>query len=277
MIEDEWGKYNPDAGNTEPRTEEELGYQPCNAVLKFTYSRYGEKRYCMGMAVGNFKNPNYEYDEYCKHHQNRAALEEADHGAQENYRHGAYIRSYEDLYRYLPPHKQMLAIDLYKSLLEESVFHNEWEPQTVTRSIETTDTFGKGSVVYTDFPLPTEHKARGTALWFASLDFIKTMNINEEQFRVAYEELGPQGEQMTVGEDKFERETEGGDMVEVKDEHHLNLPLSRIQKDYKEHLRMGGVSLDAADRDTFQVGGNRDWVFEVEAPTDAEQTASPET
>lgn len=269
--EDEWGEYRLDAGSTEPVSEEEVGYEPCNAVLKFTYSRYGEKRYCTGMSVGNFgDDANYEFPQFCKHHQSRHFLKEQQ---AENFEHGAYVRAYADLFDYLPPHKQVMAVDLYKSLLSESVY--DFDPEPVVRHIDTTETFGKGSTVHVDVPVATEHRVRASALYFAALDFIKIQNITEEQFRVAFEETGPRGESLTVGEDRFERETESGETVEIKDEHHLNLPLSRIQKDYERHMKFGGVPLEGEADDLTISGGGGDWVLEIEEPEP--ETAADDT
>lgn len=256
--EDQWGEYNTEAGSIEPVTEDEVGYTPCNAVLKFTYSRYGETRYCKAMAVGNFgEAANYEYPEYCKHHQNRRAMKEQQ---EENFKTGAYVKTYEALYNYLPPHKQIMAIDLYTSLMDESVY--DFGATSVVREVSMGE-----KTVHVDFPVATEHRARAASLYFASLDFIKIQNINEEQFRIADEETGPRGQSLTVGEDVFERETESGQTVEIKDEHHLNLPLSRIQKDYKEHMRFGGVPQDV-DMDMIGLGGGdeREWVIEIDEP-----------
>jgi hypothetical protein len=268
---DEHGEYDPDAGSPHPLDEDEVGYEPCNAVLRHTWSRYGERRYCAGMAVGNFGDAaNYEHPDFCKHHQSRASLMKRH---EEDLKTGAHSKSHEHVFQYLPPHKQLLANDLYKSLVAESSY--DFEAESVELEVDASDhDFGADAdVIVLDHPVPNDYEMRATALWFAALDFVQMESIKEEQFRVAFEEDGPRGGDLAVGERvKVVSVTEDGRRIEDRDEHHLNLPLSRLQKDYERHLSFGGVEGDADGDDEM---GRDEWVVEFDM-TGGEADVQPE-
>lgn len=269
-CEDEHGQYMPDAGSTHPVEPE--NYDACNAVLRHTWSRYGERRYCTGMAVSNFGDEaNYEHPEFCKHHQSRAELMKRHEDALKT---GAHAKSHEHQFQHLQPHEQLLANDLYKSLLAESTYDFDVEDVELEIGVEDDD-FGGTEVdaIVLDHPVPTADESqprsmRMTALWFAALDFIAMNSIREEQFRVAAEE-SYEGRSLAVGERTTKISGEDGP-IEVTDEHHLNLPLSRLQKDYERHLDFGGVEHTEDDE-----GGvdDREWVVEV---VGAEPAPQPE-
>lgn len=264
---DKHGEFRMDTGSPTPPDPDDYDYIPCGAVLKFTYERYGEKRYCTGMAAKNFGNvQNRPYPEFCKHHQVRGALMDQ---AEASFKTGAFAKSYETIFQFLPPHKQVIAVEIFESLMEESTF--TFEPQIIPRVIDASEWPDVPDEIEIEFPVPTKHLARGQALWFAALDFVRMQNIHEEQFKVAFEE------DLAVGEKEFETETEGGYVIEIKDEHHLNLPLSRIQKDYEKHLSFGGVSSDVEKEETPME--RTVWVSEVKpqsAEPEAKKGAGPE-
>lgn len=239
---------------------DDYNYDPCGAVLDCSYERYGEKRYCEAMAVGNFDtDKEYENDNLCKKHQGRNELMEQQ---EKNAKHLAFVKSYENIFQYLSAHKQLFAVETFKSLAEESKYEFEPETEYLEGDSSDSDLFG-GDTFQMEFPVPTEHVSRAKALWFAALDYVRIENILEEQFRVAAEETGPDGEPLTVGErTTIVTVTENGQEIEDKDEHHLNLPLSRIQKDYERHLEVGGVSHDGEDE--VSSGEAREWIVSVE-------------
>lgn len=261
---DKYGEYEEDAGSPHPVEPDDVNYIPCNAVLKHTWSRYGERRYCTGMAVENFTKhdveTDYEHPEFCKHHQVRAELMKQH---EENFKTGAHAKSHEHTFQYLPPHKQLLANDLFKSLLEESSYNFETDSIELEIDISDNDFAPDVDTLVLDHPIPTEKEIRGKALWFAALDFVTMESIRKEQFRVAAEESGPEGGSLAIGErTTIVSVTEDGRAIEDRDEHHLNLPLSRLQKDYKEHMRFGGVEYET-DADESPMG-TREWVAVVE-------------
>lgn len=257
---DEHGEYDVDAGSPHPVDPD--NYDACNAVLKFTWDRYGERRYCTGLAISNFGDAaNYEHPQFCKHHQSRAALMKA---TEDRFKTGAYAKSHEHTFQLLPPHKQLLANDLYKSLLEESTYAEEWEAEMVDLEIDVSedDFGGDADSIVLEHPVPQNHEVRAKALWHAALDFVSMESIRQEQFRVAAEESF-EGRSLAPGERiEVVTVTEDGNVIEDTAEHHLNLPLSRIQKDYERHMSFGGVF---SDDDTEQTSiGEREWVIEVQ-------------
>lgn len=249
---DEHGEFSLTTGSPHPVTADELQYEPCNCVLKFTFKRYGERRYCTGMAGSNF---GLDFDT-CKHHKCRRHKDFMKSQA-EKFVHGAFAQSHESLYQFMAPHKRLIANELYKSLLSQSKF--EFNEELIDLEVNVSDTSfgGENDTLVMKHPIPNDHKIQCKALWFAALDFISMESMREEQFREAAESenVDAVGERWTVvaaGEDG---------PVYDKDEHHLNLPLSRLQKDYRRHLEFGGVLTE--EDDTMMGGGQREYVLEV--------------
>lgn len=271
IKQDEHGEYDEDAGSPHPVDPDEVNYEPCNAVLRHTWSRYGERRYCSGMAVSNFEKhaeTSYEHPQFCKHHQSRAELMKRHEDA---FKTGAHAKSHEHIFQHMPPHKQIIANDLYKSLVAESTYDFEMEEVELEIDVSRHDFAGpEVDVLVLDHKVPTEHQMRAKALWFASLDFMTVQSIKEEQFRVSAEE-DYEGRSLAVGERTTLISGENGP-VEITDEHHLNLPLSRVQKDYERHLQFGGVEVESEAS-----GGDmsvRDFVLEVEPDEEEMQPES---
>lgn len=276
---DEHGEYDTDAGSPHPVEEDEVGYKPCNAVLKYTFERYGERRYCTGMAISNFSEKgvetDYEHPDFCKHHQARAKIMKQH---EDQFKTGAHAKSHEHIFQHLPPHKQLLANDLYKSLVDESSYNYEAEDMELEIDVRDSDFAPDADWLVLEHPVPTDYEIRAKALWFAALDFLTMESIKEEQFRVAAEESGPEGEDLSVGErTKVVSVTDEGRVIEDRDEHHLNIALSRIQKDYKQHMKFGGVEMDT-ENDTAQMS-TREWVavIEPDEPTPAPESASSDS
>jgi hypothetical protein len=262
---DEHGEYRPDAGNQEPIEPDEVSYVPCNAVLRHTWSRYGERRYCGAMAIETFENndteTDYEHPEFCKHHQSRAELMKA---RADSYKTGAWAKTHETMFHNMPPHKRIMANDLYQSLVGESAY--DFEMETVDLEIDVRDDDFAGEEIDTlvmEHPVPSDHRMRGKALWFAALDFVAMEDIRRERFRVAADEEH-EGRSLTVGERTTFISTDDG-AQEIVDEHHLNLPLSRMQSRYEEELQFGGVSSEMDE--TASEGGPREWVVMLDEPS----------
>lgn len=266
VLEDEHGQYKASAGSTHPVTEEEMGYVPCNAVLKFTFERYGERRYCTAMAMRNFVDGG---SQFCNNHKGRENLMKLH---EERFQTGAHSKSHQHQFQYLDTHKKVMANDLYRSLLSESTY--DFEEEIVEMEIDARGAdFGPDDleVIVLDHPVPTEHKIRGKALWHAAMEFMTMESIREEQFRVAAEETH-EGRELAVGErETIVTVTESGREVKDVDEHHLNLPMSRIAKHYDRHLRFGGVTIESDDDDIDMSA--REWTLHV-APE--EEDIAPE-
>lgn len=260
---DEHGEYDPDAGSPHPIDPDDVAYEPCNAVLKYTFERYGERRYCSGMAVSNFTKhgveTDYEHPEYCKHHQSRAALMKA---SADRFKTGAHAKSHGNVFRHIEPHKQIVANDLYRSLMEESSYDFEAETKKLEIDVGDVDFAPDYDTLVMDHGIATQHEKRAKALWFAALDFVVMENIREEQFRIAAEEEH-EGRSLVVGE-SLTYVASDEEVREDTTEHHLNIELDRIRRNYKEHLKFGGVQVDGETDST--VGADREWVAVLESP-----------
>lgn len=264
---DEHGEYQTDAGSPHPVDPDNFNYEPCNAVLKFTWDRYGERRYCTAMAESNFKGEDNS-SQFCKHHKSREALMEQ---RAENFKTGAWTKSHSHTFQHLSPHERILANDMYKSLLKESTHDFEKESAELHVDVEDVDFAPDADTLVLEHPIPTEKKMQAKALWHASLDFLTMESIREEQFRVAAEE-SYEGRDLAVGETvSVVTVTDEGQEITDTEEHHLNLPLSRISKHYDRHLEFGGVKVDQSEG-SGQMSA-RDWVAVIEPEED---TVTPE-
>jgi len=244
QLRDETGKeYTPDAGADAPVETNNFGAEVCNAVLRFSEERYGEPRYCT--------RPKTNGEAYCHVHAGRKQL---DKFHMEHFDTGAYTESYTTLLEYLDPHKKLLAVDMFDSLLDESTYDFETVYEETTLGSDK-----KGELqIDVRFPVAREHSARAQSLWYAALELVKIQNINEALFRDAQDEdaVGERTQVVATGEDG---------PVYDRGEHHLNLPLSRIQNKYKEHLKFGGVSIEG-DELTINTSNTAREFKEIEPP-----------
>jgi len=271
VEDDEWygsdshGEFRLRTGSPEPVTEEEVGYRVCNCVVKFTFDRYGERRYCTGYAAGDT----------CRHHRVRTN-ENIMKARADKFETGAKAKSHENTFQFMDTHKKIVANDLYKSLIAESDY--DFETNIEELEISASDASFVPDDVDTlvlEHPLPNNHEVRCKALWYAALDFVTMESIREEQFRTAFEQSNDPdvaANSVAVGE-RWQVVASGEEgAVEDKGEHHLNLPLSRISKDYERNLTFGGVHVEDADNDASDMS-ERDWHLTVEVD---EEESAPE-
>lgn len=269
---DSHGEFSLDTGSPYPLLEDDVDYIPCNAVVKYTFERYGEKRYCTQAAQTNFEGdtiPEGEAASTCRLHKVQQNFTDIH---MDNIKSGAFAKSYEHVFQYLPPHKKVLAIAFLDDLFSESIY--DFDQDAVEYTIDTTDAgWIEQEETEVEFPVPTEHVTRGQSLWYAAVMFVQMQDIKEEQFRVAAEETY-EGRPLAIGETTTYISGENGP-VEVVDEHHLNLPLSRIMKDYDEHLKFGGVEVDDEEETSVKP---TEYVLEMDIPdphTAAGQNLTP--
>ena len=249
---DQYGEFKADAGTPDVPDDEDFNYQPCKAVLKFTHQRYGEVRYCTAMAENNF-DPDGSHR--CKVHKGRDNLMEQH---RENYETGAFTHSYVTMFDKMKPHKRIVCIRMFRDFLEQSIY--EFEPEDVVELIDTSDEdWTDQDEIAVTFPVPTTNTNRAKYLWVATLEFIKAENIEEQMFQDAMRQQNAPGEiTVTVY-------GEQGPVGEEDREHHLNLPLSRIIKDHKNLLKMGGVDMATNDDGSVKVT-EREWVIDMDEP-----------
>jgi hypothetical protein len=233
VLEDEHGEYVLDRGSTTP-TEGK-----CNAVLRSTWSRFGERRYCQ-MPQG-WRNTDND-SEFCRWHSERKYLR--DHVMEKRLTHGAYVESYRRLLNVMPLHKKVTVIALFKSLREESVhdFDGEDGPETYEVEVDASDvSWYSDDEAIIDIPIAQgEKRTREKALLKAACEFVKMESIDEQIFEDAFD-----ADETGLGEKEFVVDvTESGETITAEDEHHLNPPVSRMMKDFKDCMAFGGVAMN---------------------------------
>lgn len=218
---------DPMAGTEEPQDGR------CGAVLKYTMERYGETRYCGGLPVGRFGNTQYEHDDYCKHHQRDKYLMDR---AIELVEHGGFGQNYVVFEQALDPLEFILMAEMFSGLMEQS--RHEFEPETYVREIDASDSdLIEEDTVSVQMPIPTaeQFKFQANELFHAALDEVKVNRMQEAVFTKGISE-----KQLADSADM------DGKITDTKyelTENHLHLPISRLTKDIKEHLKNGGVAI----------------------------------
>jgi len=253
-FEDDHGEFYLDRGTGSKPLDDDYSYDVCGATLNYTFERYGQKRYCEGMARSNFHDfEDDKWSSYCKHHRSRESLDKLQ---MRSFKSGAYTQSYKTLAKVLPPHKYLVAVELYENLRQQSV-HDFGETSYAEQVLLTEDAdWLEDDKIKVQFPVGEHKRPNEKALWFAALDFCRIESMEEQIFEDAFTSDRGVGErEVTV------TVTEDGREITDEEEHHLNLPLSRITKDYKRHLEFGGVPIEAGDDEGS--GGERDWHMNV--------------
>jgi hypothetical protein len=229
-AEDEHGTFpvDPPRGTSEPQDGR------CGAVLKYTYERYGETRYCGALPSKHF--PGYD-SEFCKNHHSRESLMER---AIELVEHGAFGKNYVVFERSLDSLEFIMAVEMFTGLLEQS--RHDFETEQFVTEVETDDTdLIEEDNIELEMPLPTNSNLQFQAneLWHASLDEVKQNRLQEALFTRGM------SEQSVVASEGMEGTIT--DTIREPSENPLHLPLSRLTKDIKERLKNGGVSIDGED------------------------------
>lgn len=188
-----------------------------------------------------------------------------------NFKTGAYVKSYTDMFGYMKPHKRVVTVNIFKSLMAESTY--DFDTYELEYDIDVSnEDWVDADTVTVDFPVPREKVTRAKYLWIAALEFIKMEAIEEQIFKDAMERKEGMG-----AYEKVVGQREDGSPIMAVDEHHLNLPLSRIIKDHKDLLKLGGVNTDDATTDAVAETLAREWVMDVtpnEADTEKDKVKS---
>jgi hypothetical protein len=262
--EDEWiacgrtddGKeFQLDAGSSE-RVEGR-----CNAPLRDYQRRYGEKRYCTRMQAGNF--PGYDSD-YCKLHISMDALE--NHWA-ELFKHGYFAESYVHVAKWLSPTKFLFAVEMLGGLFSMSEYDFDVKEEPVT--LDTADSLLiEEDVVEVELPVPTQRHFQADQLWQGALAEVEMRKMRE----VVFED----GVSKDTYSSTADVDGEITDTLTEQTEHHLHLPISRLTKDIKEHLKNGGVSIDAESESGSLTFQKNDYTLDVtpDEETDSDDAQS---
>lgn len=237
----------------------------CGAVLKYTHERYGETRYCGALPAKHF--PGYD-SEHCKQHISRDKLMER---AIELVQHGAFGKNYVVFEESLKPLEFVLAVEMFSGLLEQSRHDFETEQFVTTIDASGTELIEEDEIEL-ELPIPTnvDFRFQANELWHASLDEIKQNRMQEAVFSSGVSE-----KTLAANADMEGKIT---DTKYEATENHLHLPISRLTKDIKEHLKNGGVSIDAEDESGVLTFQKNDYTLSVgpEDETDSEGAESLE-
>jgi hypothetical protein len=234
---DDHGEFalNPMAGSSAPQSGR------CGEPLKFYNDRYGEIRYCTAMPESTFIE---DGSDYCRNHKSREALMERAH---ELFKHGYFATNYVNFAEKLDAAKFLFAVEMVGGLFELS--RHDFDIEEETRTIDATESnLIVEESVDVSLPVPSNDTLsfHANELWTAALKQVMAQNMQEAVF-----EEGMATKTLT---DSADMEGQITDTHYESTEHHLHLPISRVAKDIKEHLKNGGVAIDDADSGvvTFQ-------------------------
>jgi hypothetical protein len=258
---DDHGEFRLDGGSPTPNDSSDLAYEPCNAILRHYESRYGERRFCKAMSGSNFGQ---DYDTCRRHKNQEALLEHRDN----NFSTGAHAANHRNKFKFMDPAKKVITNDLYRSLVEQSAF--DFDMQFVELQVDVSDDQfgGDTELMVLEHPVPRTNEIRCKALWHAAIDFTVMDLMRDKQFQDAFDDGTVVGEREQVV-----AVTDDGQVIEDEEEHHLNLPISRIQKDYKEHLQFGGVAHDVPDSLEDDGAMTSEWHVEI-TPQESDDSQS---
>jgi len=231
--EDDHGQFKvkPMRGSATPQ-EGRCG--EAGGVVWHTIERYGQVRYCTALPENTFID---DGSDFCKNHKGMDGLMKQH---QELFRHGYFASSYINFVDKLPPAKFLFAVEMVGGLFELSE-HN-FDIKEVNRTINTEDAdLIQEDAVEVTLPIPqnTTVALAANELWVAALKEVMVQNMNEAVFE--------DGVSQTTTSATADTDGVITDTIEEKQEHHLHLPLSRLAKDIKEHLKNGGVDADNDD------------------------------
>lgn len=265
-------EYNPYSGSITPSEGR------CNAVLTNYDERYGERRFCTQLPASQFGGDS----EFCHNHRGRATAKRAKDLLGETTVHAKSILHEFDRLR---PIKKVLALALYDSLTAQSMYDFEVDVQEIEISFAddrrehpippdiepllepSDDGDDDGPWLSIGIPVPNDHAYRCFCLAQAAFDEIKRVKINE-----TIAEDGLLGESIAAS-----GTAESGHIVDTvteEIEHPLNLAYSRLTKDRKEDLKIGGVLVDDESDVEVTVDGAEDLIMDVDPLPETTTTES---
>jgi len=253
--EDSIGRnYNPYAGS---RTKTD---GRCNARLTRWEDRYGEKRYCTQLPTSTHSTG--EDLPVCGVHKDQVNLMER---AKDLTDTGVFTKTPIYLFDKLDAAKQVLALSNLDSLQADAEFDyainlSEYEVDLSDSEYPIPDSLQEladdDSVLEVGVPVPSQHGHRFLALWLASLNMVKQLNIDE---RILEDGL-------LVSKTVATADDEGviTDSLSDDEEHPMHLTQSRLAKDNKEYLKFGGVQLEDESEVTVDIGGAQEVIMDLD-------------
>lgn len=263
-------RYNPYQGSVTPTAGR------CNGVLSNWEDRYGEPRYCMRLPSKEFGGGSDD-SEFChvhKHYEVNDALMER---AREIFQHGLFSKTITHTFEKLSPWQQLSVLGWYDSYVAESDY--DFDPTFEQFTIGFADFDGElpleiaamldeDEQLHVDVPIPQAHENRAFALYRAAIMDIKA--------GLAERVILDTGDDTTV----MERETvvsvtdDGAEITDM-DEHHLNVPVSRLDSDRNDLLTFGGVAIDSDADVDVTVNDPSDLVLDLEDSETVDEGANP--
>lgn len=177
--------------------------------------------------------------------------------------HGYFAQSYVTFEQSLEAHEFVFAVEMFGGLLQKSRYEFEVEHEEVAIDSED-DWLISDDEVYLQIPIPqaVHNQVQALELWYFALD-----EITEQRMQNIRLEQGVSTSHVVATADEDGVIT---DRIEEGSEHHLNLPISRLTKDKKERLKIGGVEVGDEDDDGVIHFGNAEYVLDIEAPEEAD-------
>lgn len=258
--------YKPFGGNLSPlESREDSGMPLCNAPLSNWRDRYPEIRYC-GSTVNNVEKP------YCFVHRGREDLMQT---AEETLQTGVGVQSIDRFYRNVGPWKRLLAWGTFESLMGEST-HNfgvEYEPKTFDFSecAEVPPSATADDELTVKCGYPTQYTDAAISLFVAAMKTVQMIAVQPKIVAANGDDEGVmerrvvQNAQLTAPPSEHDTSPQQFKTLEGWEEHHLNLPLSRIVRDRPKLLERGGIDT-SVDSESSNVSD--DVVLEIEADID---------
>lgn len=257
--------YNPFTGNLVPTPTSKNGSEKCNVPVSGYRERYPNARYCSaGVVKGS---------DACKAHQHRRNMAKT---AEEHLQTGFFSSSIDHLFANLDPMKKMFAWGTFESLMGMSNY--EFAPEYRTRQLDFSnsdiqpDHINDDGTLDVDFAYPTQYLHPALALYQAACQEMKILSVQPLLMKED-EKSGPM-ERHTVQQAQLTSPTESDpsqhfEKIEGLEEHHLNLPLSRVIKDQKRLLKLGGVEVDpSSESNSDQNFVEGDVVLEIDAESE---------
>jgi len=257
LYDERYNPYNPFSGNLEPITRDEWG--ACNAPLHDWRNRYPQIRFC-GKVYDKWDD-DYEY-ERCPTHKGSIMKT-----AEEQMQTGMFVNSVDHLYEKLSPWQQLVGWGTFESLMGESTYEyaEEYKQKEFDFSEEpfVPDGANKDGILTVKCGYPTQHPDRSLSLYVAAMKTVQMMSVQPEIMAERTREDGTEEgmmetrsvekAQLTAPPSEHDSSPQTFKTIETWNEHHLNLPFSRLIRDRPKLLEYGGVSTDVSDEDTSDV------------------------
>jgi len=269
LVDDNGNNYSPFTGNCEPVRHPKDGDKYCNCPLSKWRNRYPNIRYC-GSRV------NAEQATHCHLHSGMESAESV-------MKTGLHATTIDHYYEKLGPWERLVGWGTYESLLGRSIheFDYEYKPETFDFSDceQVPPQADEDGTLTVKVAYPTEHLTPSLYLYVAAMMTVQMITV---QPRIMYEneaegermmaERSVEHAQLTAPPSEHDSSPQTFETIESWQEHHLNKSLSRVIRDHKDLLKMGGVTTDPEDSDQTDIDAD-EIVVDIEASPDGMETA----